>query len=266
MSTLNTRNAYFPSAGSATGPAFDGFWTDTSAAVVLAGVWDTPSESADGQFVLSGSVTYPNTNKVLVAQYVFPAFGATMEFQTPGYGPWLLFGLSCRAMACAVKTSGNAALSVRAQAIAKVFKADGSLRYYMTATPAYNTGALPYTTLTGNAWGTSTNGSVSSPADDDYLVIEVGFAAIGTITGATPHTYAYTVTFQMGDTYSAYQTLGSATMANSGFELSWWGTYIPPAPPYAGFVPSEFLISVTNWTVTGAAAGLKVAGPGSVRI
>ena len=267
----NLRTAYFPTVGSAVGPAFDSYWQDTSAAVILPGVWDNPSGSPDAVLSFSGA----SPNKVLAAQYVFPAFGS-MDFQVPWSGPYLSFGSSqfnaANCQASRVKTAGTGTLLVRAQAIYKVFRANGTLRYYMTLAPLVATGALPYSVLTGNNFGTNSYGALTLPDPTDYLVVELGFSVLNA-------NYSYTVNFKLGDNYSLYVLAGATVMGNSGFTLLYWGpatltsisaaagqqgtsfpvtlfgTNFSPGPPTSGVVPAATVaVSGTGVTVSGVTA------------
>lgn len=224
MSILKTRNAYLPSAGAASAYTFDSFWTDTSQAITLPGVWDTPSGSAPTSVTVTASVT-SLVAKILVAQFVFPAFGATMDFSTP-YGALWVFEQRIPVWKAKIASTSGHLVGYTAH-MGKVFTSIPALRYYVFR--QLQTGVGLSTSLVGtfasNSSGTTFATSSTAPASTDVLVIELGavvYSATGGGLGASG-----TVTFSFDDNQTVWDVSGSAAAGNSGLVIGWYGS--PPA-------------------------------------
>ncbi len=163
-----------------------------------------------------------------------------------------------------------------------VSSTDGSATVTLTPVTAAQVCASIADQINGTDWAANGPVLLSAEAGTDA---ETGKACV-TIT-AEPGSDANSVRFyELHATETLYFTPGHAALTGGvsndvpwhvtlDFDaLGWtdlqkvWLTFAPVLENAAAYVPSEWSVAVTNWTVTdlSGARALKVAGPGSVRI
>lgn len=225
-----TRNAYTPSSGaSSSPPSPDSFWTDAATfRQNYAGVWDTPSGTADAVISVTGSATTSAHQLILCAQHKFPAFGSG---PVGAANNGLYSAPIARARFSKTKISGGSNLFVKTAGVFSVYSSSNVLKFYLAPVGQVPTAGVGQSVNNGASYlgvrfaslnGLTTNAVLST----DYLVVETGFDVwlLGPVPGGT--SWTFTADMKLGDSYSIYDVPGSSANGNSGFVYEWFASSV----------------------------------------